>query len=165
MRSFMAVGKWISPLVLGALCLTALLVAPAEAGKVKPGARVAGGTVVDGSVGATLTSGKWTLQIPAGAFNGTATVTMTEVTAADGTPTVDLSISDPSLNSFRRPVWLSHKDKGNDAKKIFWWDPTNQVWVEVPGQLIALLDALGVEIKVPLFHFSTYSVKGGKAGW
>lgn len=121
--------------------------------------------LVNGSQGASVKSGKWLLEIPAGAIGGSATVTLSEVVGSDGAPTIELGISDPSLNNFSTPVWLSYKGTGQNSDRIFWWDPAGQVWREVPGQLVALLDALGYEVKAPLFHFSTYSVKGGRAGW
>lgn len=117
--------------------------------------------VVDGSVGATLRCGKWTLEMPAGAFTGSATISMTSVDGVE--PTIDLQISDESKNAFRTPVWLSYKyNNGNDAadKAIFWWDPFNRRWVPVPSLIV---DLMGGELKVPLWHFSTY--KSGKAGW
>lgn len=149
------------------LAMVGMLAVPqAHAAKAKGNAsRQTNSSVIDGAVGGTLTSGKWKLEIPAGAFTGKATVTILETATSDGMPTVDLSISDPTLNNFRVPVWLSHKEKGNETKNIYWWDPSAMVWRPVPGQLLSLLDALGIEIKVPLFHFSSYSVRGGKAGW
>lgn len=174
MRSISKWGKWGGSLLVAVITASALATSPADAKKVSTngtGQRITNNApkttsaVVDGQRGATLTCAKWTLEIPAGAYNGTATITIAEVTAADGSATVDLTISDPSLNHFSRAVWLSHKDAGNDSKSIYWWDPSAQVWREVPGQLRSLFDALGWEIKAPLFHFSTYSVRGGKAGW
>lgn len=159
--------NWIGTLGAALVALTAILVSPVSAAKV--GYALSGATgvskLIDGTVGGTLKSGKWTLEIPAGAFNGTATISMTEIVATDGCPTVDLAISNPALNNFSRPVWLSHKDKANADRSIYWWDPSAQVWREVPGLIRGLLDSLGIELKVPLFHFSTYSVRGGKAGW
>lgn len=117
--------------------------------------------LIDGAVGGTIKCGSWTLELPAGVFAGSATVTVADLGGAE--PMVDLSISDESKNNFKRPVWLSYKFKnGNEAagKAIHWWNPMTRQWDEVPGFII---DLLGGELKVPLFHFSTY--KAGKAGW
>lgn len=175
MRSILNRAKSSAAMLLVAAAALVSLTAPADAKKVGPElslssvlrtpAAAGNSAVVDGSVGATLRSGKWTLLVPPGAFSGRATISVTEVEDAEGNPTVDLSISDPSLNSFRVPVWLSHKSQGNDAASIYWWDPSAEVWREVPGVVRSVLDLLGVEVKAPLYHFSTYSVRGGKAGW
>lgn len=174
MRSF---SKWYGVLIAGVMVAGVLAASPADAKKVGTdpapttaalrtnGADKTTSAVVDGQRGATLTCGKWTLEVPAGAYSGTATITVAEVSAADGAPTVDLKISDPSLNNFTRPVWLSHRDTSNENKSIYWWDPANQVWREVPGQLRTFFDAMGWELRAPLWHFSQYSVRGGRAGW
>lgn len=162
-------AKRFALLAFAVIVATSVLVAHAHAGKnssaKNPVPSAKSSALIDGSVGGTLVSGKWKLEIPAGAFNGSATISMLEAVTTDGSPTVDLSISDPALNSFRRPVWLSHTDSRNKDKSIYWWDPVNLVWCEVPGELVSLLDALNIELKVPLFHFSIYSVRGGKGGW
>ncbi len=168
MRPIMKLTGRLALLAVAVVATSLVLPAPGEAANQSSASltrQLGASALVDGSVGGTLVSGKWKLEITPGSFNGKATITMLEVTAADRTPTVDISISDPALNSFKNPVWLSHTDSGNKDKAIYWWDPANQVWRAVPGQLIELLDVLNVQLKVPLFHFSTYSVKGGKAGW
>lgn len=115
---------------------------------------------VDGAIGGELATTRWKVTIPAGAFSGTASVTVSEVAGAE--PTVELTLSDPTKNAFRVPVTLSLKYadaiEASD-KTIYLWDTDKLTWVEVAGRAS---DKDGW-VKVQLMHFSTY--KGGKAGW
>ena len=152
-------------LALAAVAVAAMTAAPADAGKRSTAKLMHDGVsaVVDGSVGGTLVVGQVGEMIMPGSFNGKATIDMLQPAAADGKiSTVDLSISDPALNSFKYPVWLSHTDLGNKDKAIFWvGHPVTRAAARGAGPVDRLVaTSLNIQIKVPLFHFSTYSVKG-----
>ena len=184
MRSKKTWGTWGGRLLTLAAIAVMAGSSPAEAKKVAPEGTLTGGItsaltstlrtagsviaalsrVVNGTVGGALTSNNWTLEVPAGAFSGSATITMQEMNASDGSPTVDLTISDPSLNNFSNPVQLKFRTTSSDAR-VYWWDPVARVHREVPGQSVTALPSGGYELSAPLYHFSEYSVRGGRAGW
>lgn len=116
---------------------------------------------IDGSVGGTVRSGRWTVVIPAGAFSGVGSVT---VTSADNKSVVcDLDIKPGNLNKFSVPVELIFSTSGLDVDPatftIYWYDSETKKWVDVHGTgdrgkqtVTALLD-----------HFPIYCT--GRAGW
>jgi len=114
--------------------------------------------VINGLVGGTVQVGPWKVLVPAGAFSGSGTIT---ISIPD--PTVaqcDLNISPSALNSFKVPVTLSCTFKSaTDAQRsdLYWWDPSAKVWRVVPSTL------LGSTRSALLWHFSKYSA--GRAGW
>ena len=115
--------------------------------------------VVNGSRGASLQCGRFSLSVPAGAFSGTGTVTMT---LTDNTlAVVDLEISPASLNQFGRPVRLTYNTSGlspaGGRYTIYWYNPATGTWVD----LNAKTDR--TTASVSLQHFSKY--RAGKAGW
>lgn len=113
---------------------------------------------INGALGGVIPAGDWKVVVPAGAFSGTAVITVKVPDAS--VRKVDLSISPPSLNSFQIPVALWCRfDSVVEAQSndIYWWDPAAKTWRVVAST--ALLQS-----RVALLpHFSTYS--GGRAGW
>jgi len=115
---------------------------------------------INGLLGGSLSCGRFRVTIPAGAFSGTGTVTMT--VADTGTAVVALSISPSNLNNFKLPAVLSFDPTGLGLTYpvvIYWYDTQRKVWVSL---------ATGVDVAtglptVLLTHFSTYGA--GKAGW
>jgi hypothetical protein len=137
---------------------------------------------VEGRAGGWLQCGRFLLAIPAGAFDGTGTITMS---MPDSTEMfVDLTIAPEELNHFAAPVLLSLKTTDAkvlaDSLAIYWFDPSASKWVDVPTEksLTAATDCLttlngGIDsgplssndsgLSASLTHFSKYSA--GKAGW
>ena len=120
---------------------------------------------IDGSVGGAVVAGRWTVVVPPGAFNGTGTISVTVPDASVLSCTLD--ISPASLNGFARPVGLVCDANGVETAD-FWslvvgyYDPALGKWTQVtnsrqqPGSLT---------VEAPLWHFSSYGVVSGKAGW
>lgn len=122
---------------------------------------------VVGSVGGSLSNGRWRVDIPAGAFDGAATVGV-GVRGSDA-PRVELEITPADKNNFRTPVRLSVNCSSVPTWElrnyvIFWFNPATRTWDEVPGSSV---DLNRKTVSAPLQHFSSYAVgpKGGKAGW
>jgi hypothetical protein len=137
---------------------------------------------VEGRAGGWLQCGRFLLAIPAGAFEGTGTITMT---MPDSTAmVVDLTIAPEELNHFAAPILLSLKTTDAqvlpDSLAIYWFDPAMSKWVDMPTEknLTAAKDCLyslssGSDtgplsssdsgLSASLTHFSKYSA--GKAGW
>jgi len=118
--------------------------------------------VVNGAVGGVLSRGMWTAQIPAGAFSGTATLSLSTQAA---TPNVcQLGISPADKNAFAKPVVLTAKiplTMAASSAQIQWYNPQTQAWEAVPGSSV---NALARTVSAPLWHFSTYRVDG-RNGW
>lgn len=123
---------------------------------------------VVGSVGGTLTNGRWQVTIPAGSINGSAQVSL-------GVPSLTsaacrLEIAPVSLNHFSQPVRLTADCRSVPSGElsgyvIFWYDPVAAAWTPVPGSTV---DLVHKTVSAPLQHFSTYAVgprNGGRAGW
>jgi hypothetical protein len=125
--------------------------------------------VMDGAKGGTLRCGRFLLSVPAGAFEGEGTVSMS---MPDSTVmVVDLEISPGELNDFKEPVKLCLLTDGTDLEEeelqIYWWDPDREDWKAL-GCDKDLSDDTAVTgtsegLLTHLSHFSRYS--GGKAGW
>ena len=121
-----------------------------------------------GSVGGSLTNGRWRVDVPAGAFDGTATVKVGVLT--DLSPTCQLEISPADKNHFQRPVLLtvdcaSVPTTALRTYAIFWLNPATNTWTPVAGSTVDLNRKI---VTAPLQHFSAYAVGpivGGKAGW
>ena len=114
--------------------------------------------LINGAVGGVVGVGDWKVVVPAGAFSGTAVIT---VKVPDSSVRqCDLDISPASLNNFKIPValWCNFRDVSlaNDSS-IMWWDPGAEVWRVIPSTPL-LTNRIAL-----LPHFSTY--KGGRAGW
>jgi hypothetical protein len=151
--------------------------APAVAAAV-PGALVAPGPVsvsdppldaksktfeIDGAVGGSCKHGRFQVTVPAGAWRGTASIT---ISVPDQTKLAcDLTISPATANGFAVPVVLTMKTKGCDPAVPLtagYFDPVSGKWTEVPG---AYQDAVSKNVIVPLYHFSRYGALDGRAGW
>ena len=120
-----------------------------------------------GSLGGSLTNGRWHIDVPAGAFDGTASV---GIGVPSGTsPSCHLQILPADKNHFQKPVKLT-ADCSNvptDELKTYgisWYNPATQTWEPVAGSTV---DLVHKTVSAPLQHFSAYSVGpvGGRAGW
>jgi hypothetical protein len=129
---------------------------------------------IDGSVGGRMQCGRFRLAVPAGAFEGKGTVTMTM--EDETVMVVDVEITPVELNQFEIPISLaldtSGADVSTDVVSIYWYDPENKTWVEMscdkdlsndPEVQDPLLQTETRGLVTTLSHFSRYS--GGKAGW
>ena len=117
-----------------------------------------------GSIGGSVSNGRWRVDVPAGAFDGTATVGVG--VASSASPNCQLEISPADKNHFLKPVRLTVNCSGVATEQlknyvIFWFDPTTKTWVPVSGSTV---DLTNKTVSAPLQHFSSYAV-GGKAGW
>jgi hypothetical protein len=146
--------------VAGALAILAMSagLVPHAMGAAPPGSSA----LIDGRVGGQVACQAWVVDVPAGAFNGIATVSMSVVNGAN--PLIDLTISNPQLNKFQIPVSLRFRAVSARGKSIFVWDAATQSWARVPLQITNYNTNV---LTAFLLHFSTYSVQptGGKAGW
>jgi len=122
--------------------------------------------VVSGDHGGTLSVGRFTIQVPAGAYKGDATI---GVSVPDqGVLQCNLSISPASANGFRVPVTLTTSYAGANvvdpnALVEVWFDESSGLWRPVLGTSV---DPANKEVVAPLAHFSRYGVVNeGKAGW
>ncbi|HYM82239.1 MAG TPA: hypothetical protein VEY91_12620 [Candidatus Limnocylindria bacterium] len=122
--------------------------------------------VVFGALGGIVSAGDFTVIFPPLAFEGTATVTVSQPDLA--APIVDLQITPQSANNFRLPVLLLAEASRVDPKllsiaHISYFNPTTGLWERVPGSTVNVLD---LTVQAPLWHFSKYRVQcGSKAGW
>lgn len=118
---------------------------------------------IDGAKGGSICLGRFTLDVPAGAWYGTGTVT---VTIPDESKVMcDLSITPASLNGFNMPLTLRMKTTGCDTTDPLlpgYWDPAFGKWTHIPG---GYQEAGSKDVIAPLYHFSRYGALGGKAGW
>ena len=131
-------------------------------------------TEIDGEAGGRLQCGRFRLAVPAGAFPGKGTVSMS---MPDSTVmVVDVEITPDSLNNFQVPISLALDTSGADVEadtvSIYWYDPENKTWVEMtcdkdlsddPEVQDPILTTATRGLLTTLSHFSRYS--GGKAGW
>ncbi|HMI31010.1 MAG TPA: hypothetical protein VK527_04660 [Candidatus Limnocylindrales bacterium] len=118
--------------------------------------------MVEGIHGGMLRAGRFSVKIPAGAFSGSATVTLS---MPDSTLMIcDLSISPSSANRFRYPAKLTADLSSSgitDASTYttYWYDPARLTWVNLSARSMTS----GSTVTTALEHFSTYG--SGKAGW
>lgn len=119
-----------------------------------------------GSLGGSLTNGRWRVDIPAGAVEGSATVTLGVLTSTS--PECHLEIQPSSKNQFAVPVRLSASCAGVSSGElstyvIFWYDPATRRWVEQQSRV----DLVAKTVSAELRHFSIYAVgpRGSKASW
>ena len=121
-----------------------------------------GSTRIDGSRGGAVHAGRFSLKVPAGAFDGIATVTLS---MPDSTVMVcDLSITPASANRFKVPVQLIADLSSTDITDIstltmYWYDPSRVTWVNCSSKS----RSMGTLVTMGLDHFSRYAA--GKAGW
>jgi hypothetical protein len=118
--------------------------------------------VVNGAVGALVSRGTWTVQIPAGAFEGTATVTMT--TTSSNPNVCEFQISPATKNGFAKPAVLTSRiplGMSVSTACIEWYNPQTGTWDPVPGSAV---NAQTRTVSAPVWHFSQYRVDG-RSGW
>jgi hypothetical protein len=116
--------------------------------------------VIDGLLGGTVTNGRYSVEIPAGAIDGSGKVSL--VMVDPNKMIVDLSITPLSLNSFSVPVTLVADTRGlalTEPLTIYYYDPVQRKWID----LGATRDPNTGRLTVKLYHFSRYAT--GKAGW
>jgi len=116
--------------------------------------------VVSASSRVTIHAGDFSVVIPARAFSGNATITVTQPDVTK--PVVELSIFPPSKNDFREPVTLiANTTKADGSTCLSWYDPTTFTWMPVEGSA-----PQGQTVQAPLTHFSTYRVESnGSFSW
>lgn len=127
-----------------------------------------GSADIDGAVGGSLLVGRFTLTVPAGAFQGMGHVAIHVPDAA--VVHCQLHITPESSNAFAIPVVLRTDCSGTnalDAARLteIWFDASSGVWRQVPG---SAPDVVAFDVIAPLSHFSDYGVielVDGKAGW
>lgn len=119
--------------------------------------------VIDGRSGGRLENEHVRLDVPAGAFGDSATIT---VTFPDPHAfVVELDIQPASLNHFAQPVELrlkcNNKRRTSTTPAAWWYNPSDSLWYGLTG---SQYDSGGGDVRVQLRHFSRYGA-GGKAGW
>lgn len=119
--------------------------------------------VIDGSRGGRIENEHVRLDIPGGAFLGTATIS---VAFPDPRAfVVELHIEPETANHFVRPVELRLKCSGKSGTSTtpaaWWMNPSDSLWY---GLTDSQYDSGGGDVRVFLRHFSRYGA-GGKAGW
>jgi len=169
-----AAGTYASPPIITVSSDGTLGYVPAPVGMAAEGALRGGrltsrslsvSATVEGARGGTIRAGRFSVQIPAGAFSGSATVM---VSMADSTVMMcDLTISPKSANVFKYPAVLTADLSGTlvdtstfpSTVTVYWYDPVRRVWVNLAAQCWVS----GSSVSASLDHFSKYSA--GKAGW
>jgi len=117
-----------------------------------------------GSVGASVTGGRWTVVLPPSAVDGNGSVTLATPSATSSI--CQLEITPADKNHFNVPATLRVDCRGVPIYRlaryvILWHDPSTGAWVPVKGSGVDL--AAGT-VSAPLQHFSQYKVDT-KAGW
>jgi len=122
---------------------------------------------VVGSLGGSLTNGRWRVDIPAGAIDGNATVGIGVSSSTSNQ--AELQITPEDKNHFSTPVRVTVSCSGvSDATLrgyvILWYNPATKLWVPVEGSTV---DLASRSVSAPLQHFSLYRVgpDPNKAGW
>ena len=121
--------------------------------------------IVTGAVGAKLTAAGISLELPPGAFDGTAEI---KVTVPDSTKLhCFLEITGSVPNQFDVPVVLTFDCRNVtdiDHQGVFWFNPATGRWVQIAGDI----DRERKIVTTPLSHFSEYKcepAKQSKASW
>ncbi len=129
---------------------------------------VTGSGDVDGDTGGEVCVGRFRVIVPAGAFEGLATITVT-VPDPD-VVSCELGISPPEANGFAVPVTLVADCQGVTNVDLancgtLWFDESAGVWRTVAGTAVDLGDH---KVSAQLPHFSIYGICDlleGRAGW
>jgi hypothetical protein len=121
--------------------------------------------IVAGAEGATLTAAGISLELPPGAFDGSAEI---KVIIPDSTKLhCYLEISGSVPNHFDVPVLLTFDCRNVtdiDHQGVFWFNPATGRWVQIAGDI----DRVRKTVTTPLSHFSEYKcepAKQSKASW
>jgi hypothetical protein len=123
-----------------------------------------GGALINGAQGGKVTVGRFTVDVPPGAFKGTATILIAVPDARRLQCTLDIM---PVLESFDLPVKLTVDASGGDVADandwvLVTWDEKTKSWQKLPG---AIGSAATMEVTGWLPHFSQWGVVDSKAGW
>jgi hypothetical protein len=120
-----------------------------------------------GSLGGSLTNGRWNVVVPPGAVSGTATISIDLPNPLS--PACQLEITPATSNHFDVPVELTVDCRLVPVEKlktysIFWYDPSTSKWVPVASSTV---DLQNKTVSAPLQHFSKYAVGplDGRASW
>jgi hypothetical protein len=121
---------------------------------------------ITGSLGGVATKGRFTVEVPPGAFDGTGEISI-EVPDPEEL-LVNLDISNVP-NEFELPVKLVISFAGYEGSpeadpayfKIIWFNEEAGRWEMLPS----VVDLEGQTVSAQLKHFSTYGVLEAKAGW
>ena len=127
-----------------------------------------GAADIDGAVGGEVTAGRFTVIVPAGAFVGTANISV--LIPDPAVAACELEISPASANGFALPVLLRANCQGATNVDLancgtLWFDEASNVWRTVSGTAV---DLENQTVTASLWHFSTYGVADllqGKASW
>ena len=117
---------------------------------------------IQGERGGTVQAGRFTVILPAGAFDGPATVTLS---MPDSTVMIcELSITPDTANMFKVPAELVadlSSPEVSDAHDftMYWYEQDKAHW----QNLFAKSRVNGSKVTTTLEHFSKYAA--GKAGW
>ena len=117
---------------------------------------------IDGAVGGTISNGTVRIDVPGGAFAGTATIGFAMNDLA--TMQAEIHITPDSLNHFAKPVRLRFFCQGKSAGAatgVLWYEPARAKWY---GLTASAYDSTSDEVSVDVRHFSIYAA-GGRAGW
>jgi hypothetical protein len=119
-----------------------------------------------GNIGGTLINGRFRVDVPAGAIDGNATIS---ISTSAQSPECQLDITPADRNHFAVPVKLTIDCSSVSPTVlrnyvVLWWNPATSAWEAVPGSTVDLNKRT---VSAPLQHFSRYSVgpADGKAGW
>ena len=123
-----------------------------------------GGALINGAQGGKVTVGRFTVDVPPGAFKGTATILIAVPDPRRLQCTLDIM---PVLEGFDLPVKLTVDAAGGDVADandwvLVTWDVKTQSWQKLPG---AIGSAATMEVTGWLPHFSQWGVVDSKAGW
>ena len=131
------------------------------------GALIERSSVLPAALGGAVTNGRWRIEVPSGAVDGTARFAIRVPSAKSGA--CDLAIEPAEMNHFAVPVTLVADCHGTAPKQlagwfISWYDPSTGTWVRVPGSTV---DLKRKTVSAPLSHFSIYCVgpAAGRSGW
>ncbi|MGH7724228.1 MAG: hypothetical protein ACREOU_02240 [Candidatus Eiseniibacteriota bacterium] len=132
---------------------------PVDSGGGRGGSPVVRGTQVDGATGGSLTSGRWTVSIPANAFSGTAQVQVSSPSPRSWR--CQLSFSPGDKNNFAEPVMLTVDCHNIPPPRmrdymILYFNPTTSAWEPIVGSTVNVRNKT---VSAPLYHFSnTYAL-------
>jgi hypothetical protein len=123
--------------------------------------------VVDGATGGCVTAGRFSVTIPAGAFDGLGEIRI--VVPDTSVMRCELRLSPDDHSGFRVPVLLQANCSGiaglePAALRTLWFNPADGLWYEEPTSV----DVASFTVATPLWHFSDYGVADttiGKSGW
>lgn len=114
---------------------------------------------VDGARGGIVSMGRYRVYVPAGAWEGVRTVS---VSAPDpGLLSFDLDVTPSPGPRFARMVTVEVNTSGSGATDpgITWYDPATGQWY------LLATDGDSGSVRASLWHFSKYGAVGSKAGW